>query len=1616
MHLIYLLLAIPLPQIREAGSVPRATFQAQDQIPEFYERSLGSPYEVLAWLDLPNWARKHPLAFDIFGENSRVKERLLWEHAAIWPDSYWSLRFREAVLSFITASDSARKRLFPPDITFYAQSYGRLLRDARLLSNDLLSPQGVWIPKEQVVEDYEWQAVKAWPWGSHGRTASRFLISGWRTIVNEDRKYASQWTPSDRFGDFGTKSSSDASYDRGGPTSEGVLLASKIGHTSNWSYCEVGENSYGIKRYFGSCGDASHSCTKDYISIFVNLPWHQPSDDELIAVIANNFLSASNLKKGLNNPETLEPFPVLDFLEQNNLNLLVVTRQGKKPSPSQLRKKKISSAEEFRSHKHSKPINVCKTEDVISSPRVYFSKVEGYMPQNPTISRVQGGRLVAMLQGYEPGALWSGMGIRMPKVERKTATPDWLISLLQSTPAKGWETSQVSRKFDPRSKKIGSRPFELNAILDAGNKLFKFRAEKGYYLIIEGVHYLPPYIEFWNLETGSRALLDLVSSGPLQLVYRMNDETGSDIAFGGWLSPNLNMVKAFPSPVTSSYATGKISVSNALEENFYENDKDDQLNKFFIWKSKSPEDQSSQAQNIRRKVLPPIFWGMAEFVYGRTSKAVELWNQSNPELGSKLLVHLAQSQMLAKAGDTKGAYNLLNRVSAKSKNERRNFLKEWLLANWAIENSRRSFAEKHMNNMFNSLLQLMESDPNISNFEVSNAGYDFSLDEWIRLRFAEKFLDQSFFTSSRRSLSKIFKAAMDGEKYLLAVRAFRLLLANYEKSGSISQALDQAVELFAGFLVVEDLVAYELNGLVSDVTMVSLRSGQLAAGRNALYVLKRQIETMVNSHGEDSRTSRILKEIDLGIGTLSATLVGGEESSENLAESILGILRGSSPNAAKDSKVNLLLEKLKEDLGDPYSTGAALVTPAKYDGGMGQKLQLLGETLLASDNHHAARDVLYFAKQVLNANYGKSSFRAIECAGMQAKVSLALGETSKAIKDVTNLIEEVRRKGDPNSALELKLRSLFATALLKAGKSSESAKEWRKLVKDQGKKYGENSIEVALSFKNLAGSLLASGKQSNAIEALGNALNATSIFFEENLFLLTEPERLEISRQEQTFQKLLEVASSQAKLLPEEEAQLFSQHLNWKGRSMRIHFLLKSMEKSNDEVLKDVLMELREVRAETSHLFLGGEKKASGAEKRITELSSRRQTLELELNRLLKESNRKSGALKPREGLEYILTQGALVDYVMGEETVLAWVASGDSQPKLVRLGDKKNIKQAVVDFLSSASKGRGGKALSLTTETPGEKLRKLIWDPLVTHLGETKRIFLSPDSFLGLVPFDALPKNNQVLLEEYTFSHLPDLTWAILENSKENVQGQLLVLGHASYGPMRSEAQGFEAWEPLPGTASEAQKIQSIFSAIYPASETVLLVENYATEKNLRDAIPGRSWVHLATHGFFRPDLGTDISDSLANKASERVARESPGLLAGIVVAGANNQQLGIPSDDGYLSAEEFCALDLSQCQLLTLSACESGKGESIPGEGLISMTRSAKQAGAKSVISSLWRVDDYFTKVLMEKFYTHYWVEEESAAQALRNAKLEMLQENRADYEADHPEYWAAFIYHGI
>ncbi|MEQ8791198.1 MAG: CHAT domain-containing protein, partial [Pirellulaceae bacterium] len=344
-------------------------------------------------------------------------------------------------------------------------------------------------------------------------------------------------------------------------------------------------------------------------------------------------------------------------------------------------------------------------------------------------------------------------------------------------------------------------------------------------------------------------------------------------------------------------------------------------------------------------------------------------------------------------------------------------------------------------------------------------------------------------------------------------------------------------------------------------------------------------------------------------------------------------------------------------------------------------------------------------------------------------------------------------------------------------------------------------------------------------------------------------------------------------------------------------------------------------------------------------------------------------------------------------------------------------------------------------------------WEPLEPLLEGKKLVLVSPDGALGKLPLAALPgkEPGTYLLEERNLAVItaPQVLPKLLaDEPARQAAGNLLLLGGVDYDdrsdklavskprkafPGRSAPRDASAkFTPLEGSRGELASIEKMYRDHFGREGIVTLEGSAASEETVRAEAPRHLYLHLATHGFFAAErfqsaLQRSVSDKtlpedLLNQQS--ISGYNPGLLSGIALAGANNPDS--EHQDGILTAEEVRSLDLRGVDLAVLSACETGLGKKAGGEGLLGLQRSFQLAGAKTVVASLWKVDDVATRDLMERFYRNMWEREMGKLEALREAQLWMLRERGPrglkpleDEDADRrrlpPYYWAAFVLSG-
>jgi CHAT domain-containing protein len=230
--------------------------------------------------------------------------------------------------------------------------------------------------------------------------------------------------------------------------------------------------------------------------------------------------------------------------------------------------------------------------------------------------------------------------------------------------------------------------------------------------------------------------------------------------------------------------------------------------------------------------------------------------------------------------------------------------------------------------------------------------------------------------------------------------------------------------------------------------------------------------------------------------------------------------------------------------------------------------------------------------------------------------------------------------------------------------------------------------------------------------------------------------------------------------------------------------------------------------------------------------------------------------------------------------------------------------------------------------------------------------------------------------------------------------------------GSQRSRDQENNILTPLPGTQGEVESIDLLLKQ--NGWQPELYTKEQALEETLK-RVKGPRLLHIATHGFFEPDQAYKYRATVNDLPS---GLEDPMLRSGLYFAGANRVLAGKAPpeglEDGELTAYEATGLNLQGTELVVLSACKTGLGAVREGEGVFGLRRALQEAGAESVLMSLWSVPDEETREVMTRFYKK-WLSGIQKPEALRQAQLEVRDEVRKKYGADLPYYWGAFIFFG-
>jgi CHAT domain-containing protein/uncharacterized protein HemY len=371
-----------------------------------------------------------------------------------------------------------------------------------------------------------------------------------------------------------------------------------------------------------------------------------------------------------------------------------------------------------------------------------------------------------------------------------------------------------------------------------------------------------------------------------------------------------------------------------------------------------------------------------------------------------------------------------------------------------------------------------------------------------------------------------------------------------------------------------------------------------------------------------------------------------------------------------------------------------------------------------------------------------------------------------------------------------------------------------------------------------------------------------------------------------------------------------------------------------------------------------------------------------------------------------------LLQYSLGNDRSYLWLVTKDSISSY-ELPPRATIEAAVNNYRSNLT---NPEYKINTADDRDETLSRILIQPVVSQL-ENKRLLIVADGALQYLPFSALPvkdKNNQLvplLLQHEIVTSPSTSTLAVLRRETQNRQPAsktLAILADPVFNTDDSRLQTRAnqnggtneeslssnnlarsiqdigaTLDRLPGTRVEAQDILKLV----PADRTF---QAFDFDANLSQAtnpeLAKYRIIHFATHGILNS--------------------QNPEL-SGIVLSLINPQG---ETENGFLQLEKIYNLNLP-AELVVLSACETGLGKEIKGEGIVGLTRGFMYAGTPRVVVSLWSVADEATAELMTKFYQGMLQQDLTPAAALRQAQIALWQEKKWDA----PFFWAAFTLQG-
>ncbi|MBU0508365.1 CHAT domain-containing protein [bacterium] len=345
-------------------------------------------------------------------------------------------------------------------------------------------------------------------------------------------------------------------------------------------------------------------------------------------------------------------------------------------------------------------------------------------------------------------------------------------------------------------------------------------------------------------------------------------------------------------------------------------------------------------------------------------------------------------------------------------------------------------------------------------------------------------------------------------------------------------------------------------------------------------------------------------------------------------------------------------------------------------------------------------------------------------------------------------------------------------------------------------------------------------------------------------------------------------------------------------------------------------------------------------------------------------------------------------------------------------------------------------------------QLHLRIFRPLQPMLEERECILIAPDGDLLLVSFAALVySGDRTFYEHHVFEHIFAAGDLLGSDGAFPPGSGLLTLGGPDFssgtaspaafadGTYRESRRAAATAEnetapsldkcpcrkikTLEGSRRESEAVAALWPGESQES-SIVLVGSQATEESFRRNAPGKRILHLATDGFVMGNVDAASGTAIPAVGEPELLAQTrePIPASGLCLAGsaANRTEPMSEGNDGILTAEEVANLNLEGCELVVLSACMTGSGQAVSGEGMYGLARAFRLAGARNVICAPWPVDDAATaeymKHLLQVFFrrgTH------NVGLTMREAAETFSTDAQVRDLSYRPVHWGAFIAYG-